>query len=48
MAAPHVAGLAALLVSLFPDATAKEVRDAIEQTARDTGACGIDPLYVST
>ena len=43
-AAPHVAGLAALLVEKLgrnPGA----IRDAIFATADDLGAAGIDPLY---
>jgi hypothetical protein len=44
MAAPYVSGVAALLVSLFPWATVTNIREAMEQTALDTGACGYDPL----
>ncbi len=44
MASPHVAGLAALLVSrgvVRPD----DVREAIEMTARDLGPAGKDPQF---
>ena len=34
MAAPHVSGVAALMLSINPNLTAKEVRDYIEQTAQ--------------
>ena len=34
-AAPHVAGMAALLKQLYPSATAHDLREAILQTARD-------------
>ena len=34
MAAPHVSGVAALMLSINPSLTAKEVRDYIEQTAQ--------------
>jgi serine protease len=47
MAAPYVSGVAALLVSLFPWATASDIREAMEETALDTGACGYDPLCTS-
>ena len=47
MACPHVTGVAALLFSIFPDAGPNDVREAIEMTARDDGACGHDPVYVS-
>ena len=43
MAAPHVAGVAALLWSLAPDATAVDIRRAIELTATDLGPKGFDP-----
>jgi len=42
MATPHVAGVAALLFSAKPNATAKEVRMAIENTAIDLGSSGKD------
>lgn len=37
MAAPHVAGLAALIISVNPDLTGKEVVDIIEKTAQKVG-----------
>jgi subtilisin family serine protease len=42
MAAPHVAGVAALLWSLAPNAHAIDVRRAIELTAVDLGPKGFD------
>jgi len=43
MAAPHVAGVAALLWSLAPDAHAIDIRRAIELSAQDLGPKGFDP-----
>lgn len=45
MAAPHVAGLAALIRSLRPDLSNEEVYDVIKETARDLGMQGHDPYY---
>jgi subtilisin family serine protease len=45
MATPHVSGVAALLWSLAPKATAAQVRDAITATAHDLGDPGYDPAY---
>jgi len=45
MAAPHVAGVAALLFALNPAATAAQVRQVLETTARDLGAPGFDDNY---
>lgn len=45
MAAPHVAGTAALLFSKNADATNVAVRAALASTARDLGAAGRDSLY---
>lgn len=45
MATPHVAGVAALVWSLAPDATAADVRDALIMGARDLGAEGWDTVY---
>jgi subtilisin family serine protease len=45
MATPHVAGVAALLLSYKSDATPDELFDAITQTAVDRGAGGIDNSY---
>ncbi|MDI6711669.1 MAG: S8 family serine peptidase [Anaerosomatales bacterium] len=42
MAAPHVAGIAALLMSACPSATADTVRTALEASARDIAAPGLD------
>jgi subtilisin family serine protease len=45
MAAPHVSGVAALLWSAEPNATAKEIQDAIQKSAEDLGLKGKDPSY---
>ncbi|MGA7614176.1 MAG: S8 family serine peptidase [Thermoanaerobaculia bacterium] len=45
MATPHVAGTAALIWSLDPQAKAFEVRNAILSTASDLGAAGWDPSF---
>ena len=45
MAAPHVAGLAALLFSLNPLLTNAQVRDLIEQNVDDLGTTGWDPYF---
>jgi len=48
MAAPHVAGIAALVIAtgkLGPNPTPKAVQDHIQATARDLGAPGPDPRY---
>lgn len=45
MSAPHVAGLAALYKSLYPSATASEIRDAIRFGVTDLGAAGRDPQF---
>jgi subtilisin family serine protease len=45
MAAPHVAGVAALLWSAEPNATAKQIQDAIQKSAEDLGVKGKDPKY---
>jgi hypothetical protein len=44
-AAPHVAGLAALLKELVPSATPAEIREAIRQGAVDLGAPGFDLVF---
>lgn len=44
-AAPHVAGLAALLWSRHPDWTPAQIRARIEQTAVDLGPEGRDPWF---
>ena len=45
MASPCAAGVAALIVSLHPEYTPQQVRDALCQTARDTGELGKDDYY---
>jgi subtilisin family serine protease len=45
MACPHVAGVAALVWSLAPAATAKQVAFALRATASDLGLPGIDDRY---
>jgi serine protease len=45
MASPHVAGAAALLWSLAPDATAPQVVNALIVTAKDLGATGVDSQF---
>jgi len=45
MAAPHVAGLAALIRSKHSDWTPQQVADVIMQTADDRGARGRDEFY---
>ncbi|MGE4605647.1 MAG: FG-GAP-like repeat-containing protein, partial [Myxococcota bacterium] len=42
MAAPHVAGVAALILSAHPQYTVEEVRQALKLAADDTGAPGWD------
>jgi len=45
MAAPHVAGLVALIWSEYPGYTNDQVEGRIEMTALDLGAPGWDPYY---
>ncbi len=45
MAAPHVSGLAALILSLNPNLTPDEVRNLIEANADDLGAAGWDSEF---
>jgi subtilisin family serine protease len=45
MATPHVSGVAALVWSLAPSATARQVSNALRASARDLGDAGFDPLY---
>jgi len=45
MAAPHVSGLVALVLSLNPDLTPDMVHDLIAQNADDLGAPGWDPYF---
>ncbi|MCH8011878.1 MAG: S8 family serine peptidase [Candidatus Marinimicrobia bacterium] len=44
-AAPHVAGLAALIRSLYPDMLWQKVKEAMTETAVDLGAPGKDNYY---
>ncbi|MFB0516461.1 MAG: S8 family serine peptidase, partial [Candidatus Neomarinimicrobiota bacterium] len=45
MAAPHVSGLAGLILSLHPSLAPHEVREIIEVTADDKGSSGWDQYY---
>ncbi|OGJ17903.1 hypothetical protein A3K73_04680 [Candidatus Pacearchaeota archaeon RBG_13_36_9] len=45
MATPHVAGLAALILSVNPDFTFEQVRDFIRNFADDLGNPGKDPYF---
>lgn len=45
MAAPHVSGTAALMISANPAVTASQVKRALEVTAVDRGAAGWDMYY---
>lgn len=45
MAAPHVSGLAALILAQFPTYTNNQVRQLIRSSADDIGARGIDPYF---
>jgi subtilisin family serine protease len=45
MATPHIAGVAALLWSRFPNSSVTDIREALQQSARDIGACGKDRLF---
>jgi subtilisin family serine protease len=45
MATPHVAGVAALVWSLAPTASAVQVRDAVTNSGRDLGLGGWDSTY---
>lgn len=42
MAAPHVSGLAALILSRFPNYTALDIRNLLEQSAEDVNGAGED------
>jgi VCBS repeat-containing protein len=44
-AAPHVAGLMALLAGAFPTATVSDLETALTQSAHDLGAAGADNSY---
>jgi subtilisin family serine protease len=45
MAAPHVAGVAALLKSKYPEWKPAQVKAAIEASAQDFGTPGFDPYF---
>ncbi len=45
MATPHVAGLAALVTSIHPDWSNRQIRETIENTAVDLGSPGWDPIF---
>jgi serine protease len=45
MATPHVSGVAALIWSYFPTRTNKQVREALEKSAKDLGTAGRDNYY---
>ena len=45
MAAPHIAGMAGLLMSTYPDITSSDVKEALFNAATDLGDSGKDPLY---
>lgn len=45
MATPHVAGVAALVWSIAPTATAAQLKTALETTAHDLGTSGRDALF---
>jgi len=45
MAAPHVAGLAALVLSAHPTFTVEQVRQAIRRSCDDIGAPGVDDRF---
>lgn len=45
MATPHVAGVAALVWSFFPQCSNTQIRDALNDTAKDKGSAGRDNFY---
>jgi hypothetical protein len=45
LAAPHVAGAMALLLSAFPNLTVSEMESVLRQSAFDLGSCGADYDY---
>jgi serine protease len=45
MACPHVSGAAAVLWALAPNATARDIRNALLAGAKDLGPAGYDPKY---
>lgn len=45
MACPHVSGVAALIWSMYPEKTAREIRAVLEASAEDLGPSGRDDSY---
>lgn len=45
MATPHVAGVAALVLSVHPEFTNEQVRTALQSTAKDLGTKGWDKYF---
>lgn len=45
MATPHVSAVAALVWSYFPQCSASQIRNALDQSALDLGTPGRDPYY---
>ncbi|MCV2884160.1 S8 family serine peptidase [Aestuariibacter sp. AA17] len=45
MATPHVVGAAALVWSFFPQCTNEQIRNALNDSAKDKGAAGRDNFY---
>ncbi|WP_284211184.1 S8 family serine peptidase [Methylobacterium brachythecii] len=45
MAAPQVAGIAAMMLQIRPDLTLATLRDALRKSAHDLGPAGIDPDF---
>ena len=45
MAAPHAAGVAALLLSVNPNLTPAQIKDRLQTTATDMDAPGVDQLH---
>jgi serine protease len=45
MATPHVAGVAALVWSYFPQCTNEQIRYALAVSAADQGAAGCDAYF---
>lgn len=45
MATPHVAGVAALVWSFFPQCSNEQIRAALQDTSKDKGATGRDNFY---
>jgi len=45
MAAPHVSGVAALIVQKYPGISVGDLKTLLSKTADDEGAIGADPIY---